>query len=177
MIKRLAFILLLLTQHLAESQNWGSVKGVLKTDFDLGNVEFVLTDSVHDELIVSSKFFKYVNGKYVRGICRWNGVRWDSLAGGINTHDVINVNPGGMAMSCIPYQGKLLVGGMFQSVGGVNATSLALWDGTKWDSLPETMAAIPELQSAKRTSLKPRDIIACFKLKVWDYEKQKMVGI
>ena len=127
---------MLLSQHLAESQNWGSVQGVLKTDFDLG-VEFVLTDSVHDELIVSSKFFKYVNGKYVRGICRWDGVRWDSLAGGINTHDVININPGGMAMSCIPYQGKLLVGGMFQSIGGVNATSLALWDGTKWDSLPK----------------------------------------
>jgi omega-6 fatty acid desaturase (delta-12 desaturase) len=43
--------------------------------------------------------------------------------------------------------------------------------------LPETMASIPELQTAKRTSLKPRDVIACFKLKVWDYEKQKMVGI
>ncbi len=137
MIKRIAFILLLLSQHLAESQNWGSVNGVLKKDFDLGNVEFVLTDSVHNELIVSSKFFKSVNGKYVRGICRWNGTRWDSLAGGINTHDVININPGGMAMSSISYQGKLLVGGMFQSVGGVNATSLALWDGTKWDSLPK----------------------------------------
>lgn len=43
--------------------------------------------------------------------------------------------------------------------------------------LPEVMKALPELQNAKKTSLKPKDIIACFKLKVWDYEKQQMVGI
>lgn len=43
--------------------------------------------------------------------------------------------------------------------------------------LPEVMAEIPELQTAKRTSLKPKDVIACFKLKVWDFEKQKMVGV
>jgi omega-6 fatty acid desaturase (delta-12 desaturase) len=43
--------------------------------------------------------------------------------------------------------------------------------------LPEVWDAIPEMRSAKTTSLKPKDIMACFKLKVWDYEKQKMVGV
>ncbi len=43
--------------------------------------------------------------------------------------------------------------------------------------LPEVMNAIPELQNAKTTSLKPKDIIACFKLKVYDFEKQKLVGV
>lgn len=43
--------------------------------------------------------------------------------------------------------------------------------------LPEVMKALPELQNAKKTSLKPKDIIACFKLKVWDFEKQQMVGV
>ena len=43
--------------------------------------------------------------------------------------------------------------------------------------LPETMQAIPELQKVKKTSLKPKDVMACFKLKVWDFEKQKMVGL
>lgn len=43
--------------------------------------------------------------------------------------------------------------------------------------LTEVWDAIPEMRSAKTTSLKPKDIIACFKLKVWDYEKQKMVGV
>ncbi len=43
--------------------------------------------------------------------------------------------------------------------------------------LPETMAAIKELQNPKKTSLKPKDIYACFKLKLWDYDQQKMVGL
>jgi len=43
--------------------------------------------------------------------------------------------------------------------------------------LPETMNAIPELQSAKTTSLKIMDILACFKLKVWDPERKRMIGL
>jgi len=43
--------------------------------------------------------------------------------------------------------------------------------------LPEVMTAFPELQKAKTTSFKPKDVIACFKLKVWDYENQQMVGV
>lgn len=42
--------------------------------------------------------------------------------------------------------------------------------------LPEAMAAIPELQNAKTTSLKLSEIIACFRLKVWDPELNRMVG-
>lgn len=43
--------------------------------------------------------------------------------------------------------------------------------------LPEVMAKIPELQKAKTTTLNPADIIACFKLKVWDPENNKMIGV
>jgi omega-6 fatty acid desaturase (delta-12 desaturase) len=43
--------------------------------------------------------------------------------------------------------------------------------------LPEVMAHFPELQNPKVTSLKPKDIVACFKLKVWDTDKQEMVGV
>ncbi len=42
--------------------------------------------------------------------------------------------------------------------------------------LPEVYAAFPELQNAKTTSLKIKDIIACFRLKVWDPELNRMVG-
>ena len=42
--------------------------------------------------------------------------------------------------------------------------------------LPEAMAAIPELQRAKKTTLRPNDIAACLRLKVWDAEKNKMIG-
>jgi acyl-lipid omega-6 desaturase (Delta-12 desaturase) len=43
--------------------------------------------------------------------------------------------------------------------------------------LPETMAAIPELQKAKITTLNPWDIVACFRLKIWDPENNAMIGL
>lgn len=42
--------------------------------------------------------------------------------------------------------------------------------------LPEAMAAIPELQHPGKTSLSPSDVLACFRLKLWDPEQQKLVG-
>lgn len=42
--------------------------------------------------------------------------------------------------------------------------------------LPETMAAIPELQEAKVTTLKISDIVACLKLKVWDADQNRMIS-
>lgn len=43
--------------------------------------------------------------------------------------------------------------------------------------LPEVMKAIPELQQVKKTSLSPKDVMACLKLKVWDSVQGKMVGL
>lgn len=43
--------------------------------------------------------------------------------------------------------------------------------------LPEVMAEIPELQSAKKTSLWPSAIKACFRLKIWDPELNKMISL
>jgi omega-6 fatty acid desaturase (delta-12 desaturase) len=43
--------------------------------------------------------------------------------------------------------------------------------------LPEAMKALPELQSATITSLNPRDIAACLRLKIWDVDSQKMIPV
>ncbi|MSU65711.1 MAG: fatty acid desaturase [Opitutus sp.] len=43
--------------------------------------------------------------------------------------------------------------------------------------LPEVIRAIPELQAPKTTSLWPTDILRCLRLKVWDVEAQRMVGV
>jgi omega-6 fatty acid desaturase (delta-12 desaturase) len=43
--------------------------------------------------------------------------------------------------------------------------------------LPEAMNAVPELKDPKETSLKPKDIIACLKLKVWNPDKQALERI
>lgn len=43
--------------------------------------------------------------------------------------------------------------------------------------LPEVLRAIPELTSPKTTSLRVIDIIRCLRLKVWDVESQRMIGL
>lgn len=43
--------------------------------------------------------------------------------------------------------------------------------------LPEVLEAMPELQSPKTTSLHPAEIIRCLRLKVWDVDQQRMVGL
>lgn len=43
--------------------------------------------------------------------------------------------------------------------------------------LPEVVAAIPELQTPKTTSLQPMEIVRCLRLKVWDTEARRMVGL
>ena len=42
--------------------------------------------------------------------------------------------------------------------------------------LPEAMKAIPELHDPPTTSLGVSDIVACFRLKLWDPDAGKMVG-
>jgi acyl-lipid omega-6 desaturase (Delta-12 desaturase) len=42
--------------------------------------------------------------------------------------------------------------------------------------LREAMAAIPALQIEPQTSLDPRDVLACLRLKLWDPAAQRMVG-
>ena len=43
--------------------------------------------------------------------------------------------------------------------------------------LPEVFEAIKAFQQPGVTSLSPRDIYACFKLKVWDPEQSRMIGL
>jgi omega-6 fatty acid desaturase (delta-12 desaturase) len=43
--------------------------------------------------------------------------------------------------------------------------------------LPEVVAAIPELQTPRTTSLHPMEIVRCLRLKVWDAETQRMVSL
>ena len=43
--------------------------------------------------------------------------------------------------------------------------------------LPEVVAAIPELQTPRTTSLHPMEIIRCLRLKVWDAAAQRMVSL
>jgi omega-6 fatty acid desaturase (delta-12 desaturase) len=42
--------------------------------------------------------------------------------------------------------------------------------------LPDAMAGVPELRSPRETTLRPRDVLACLRLKLWDPDRHEMVG-
>jgi omega-6 fatty acid desaturase (delta-12 desaturase) len=44
-------------------------------------------------------------------------------------------------------------------------------------NLPTVFKEMPEFQNAKVTSLWPRDIIKCLRLKVWDPDACRMIGL
>jgi acyl-lipid omega-6 desaturase (Delta-12 desaturase) len=43
--------------------------------------------------------------------------------------------------------------------------------------LPEAFREMPELQTVRMTSLHPADIFRCLRLKIWDVEAQRMIGL
>ena len=43
--------------------------------------------------------------------------------------------------------------------------------------LPEALREMPELETARTTSLHPVEIFRCLRLKVWDVEAQRMIGL
>jgi len=43
--------------------------------------------------------------------------------------------------------------------------------------LPEVIREVPELQNPKVTSLRPSDVVKCLRLKVWDVQAQRMIGV
>jgi omega-6 fatty acid desaturase (delta-12 desaturase) len=43
--------------------------------------------------------------------------------------------------------------------------------------LPEAMEAIPELHNVKKTSWNPVEIYRCFRLKLWDPDKDQMIPL
>ncbi|MFQ3575108.1 MAG: fatty acid desaturase, partial [Cytophagales bacterium] len=43
--------------------------------------------------------------------------------------------------------------------------------------LPEAFEKVDEFKNVVKTSLHPKDIVACLKLKLWDEENQKMIGL
>ncbi len=77
----------------------------------------------------------YVSGEFRQGTELFQGLaEWD----GVNSRFLATANPsreqlGVFALAA--YQGKLVAGGQFVTIGGVAAKNIATWDGTGWSEL------------------------------------------
>ena len=91
-----------------------------------------LIDSVSNTMYLGGTF-NHVNNFESKGIVKFDGVKFDTLADGLdpqwkgfNTPTIIK----GMVM----FQNKLYVSGQFEKAGKYYSRNLARWNGTDWDT-------------------------------------------
>jgi hypothetical protein len=74
------------------------------------------------------KIIRYNDTLYIGGNCgtrsilKWNGTIWDT----------VGISANGWVSAFYVWNNELYVGGSFTSIGGVNANSLAKYDGSSW---------------------------------------------
>lgn len=99
-----------------------------------GNVDAVNVSCMtvyNDELIIGGALsvFTEIDGEFIAsGLARWNGVSWQAV-GDAGVQNVLRVSALGV------YNGELIIGGRFSSVGDVDALNVARWDGDEWRAL------------------------------------------
>jgi trimeric autotransporter adhesin len=95
----------------------------------------VFDDGSGPSLFVAGTFTS-VGGVPARGIARWDGQAWHAVDSGIG-----DLYPSGRSLLVFdddgpgPRPAALYMGGLFQSVGGVQARNIARWDGQAWMAL------------------------------------------
>ncbi|MBN8695456.1 MAG: T9SS type A sorting domain-containing protein [Bacteroidetes bacterium] len=108
----------------SSAQNWEGVGSEFPA-----SIRSVYFDSINNYLYASGDFdFLNTEGRRLKGIARWDGLKWDSLGTGID-------NAFGKCVFAL-YNNELYVGGSFDSAGSVYSKCISKWDGVKWDSLP-----------------------------------------
>jgi hypothetical protein len=86
--------------------------------------------TVYKGELVAIGSFKSAGGLDVNGIARWNGNNWQQLGSGLGNG--FNYSPG---YALTVYNGDLIAGGSFTKIGGIDANSVARWNGIVWQPL------------------------------------------
>jgi hypothetical protein len=86
--------------------------------------------NVHDMAVFKDKLYigGFFEGEQGYSITSWDGEHWDDLNGGVCTF-------GGAVDGFFVTKDKLYVVGYFECIGGIEASNVATWDGTRWCSV------------------------------------------
>ena len=94
------------------------------------------------------------------GVVRKEGHEWDHVWAALNSSSCMEMNP-------VMHWFTGNIG--FHHIHHLNAK-------IPFYRLPEAMSEIVELQTPVTTSLRPKDIMACMRLKLWDPQKERLVS-
>jgi hypothetical protein len=104
----------------------------------------------------------YVGGTFanagttvVRGIARWDGANWSGLGSGATGTSTAEVRA-----LAFGNDGKLYCCGRFTNMSGVNASTIARWDGTTWEALGSGISAQSAIVRATGLAIRGDDVFA-----------------
>ncbi|MBI4717282.1 MAG: hypothetical protein HY763_05720 [Planctomycetes bacterium] len=103
--------------------------------FDVGgganNVVYSLTVFDHGTgpMLYAGGAFGTAGGVTSAGVARWDGAAWSALGSGLGGG---SVRVDALGVSNVGGTAALLVGGQFNTAGGVAAANFARWDGSNW---------------------------------------------
>jgi hypothetical protein len=104
----------------------------------------------------------YVGGTFtnagttvVRGIAHWDGANWSGLGSGATGTSAAEVR--GLAFGG---DGKLYCCGRFTNISGISASSIARWDGTRWEALGSGFFADSAVVRGTDLAIRGNDVYA-----------------
>lgn len=107
-------------------QNVGNIEGT-DAPFVAGHVYSMAV--YNGELIVAGRF-AIAGGTLADSIARWNGTAWRALGSGL----VKGGSTLASVYALVVRNGELIVGGDFDTAGGVACARIARWNGTTWSA-------------------------------------------
>ena len=106
---------------------WAALSGPSGTGLD-SSVRALI---VYNGELIAGGSFTQAGGVTVNHIARWNDSEWASLDGPSGT----GLTSGGVVSALTVYEGEVVAGGGFSSVGGVTVNSIARWSANGWDTI------------------------------------------
>ncbi len=98
-------------------------------------------DAVEDAIIYDGQLHvcgafdhEAYGGNSIYRLARWDGAAWQPLATGLNPGTFV-----GHAYAMTLWQGDLIVGGNFESAGGLAVDNLARWNGTAFSAVDDAL--------------------------------------
>jgi hypothetical protein len=125
----------------------GSANGVSGT---------VLAIAVNGNNVYVGGTFTNAGTTVVRGIARWDGANWFGLGSGA-TNGTSTAEVRALAFGS---DGKLYCSGRFTNMSGVNASSIARWDGTNWTALGSGFYADSAVVRGTGLAIRGNDVYA-----------------